>query len=83
MSKLHTDSNLLVDNSTDPVIFRITNAPANLTASQVGVLRSWDGAAFAGTRATIIGENLIEAPGLYEINLGTAGNAAVQESTKP
>ena len=83
MSRLHTDDRLLVDNSTDAVVFRITNTPAQLTASQVGVLRSWDGAAFQGTRATIVGTNLIEAPGLYEINLGVAGNAAVQEPIKP
>jgi len=75
---LLSDAVKILDNETGPVEFRITRAFARLAVSGAGTLKSWQGNAFdAGTAFTE--SQTITSPGRYEITLGGAGYATIQE----
>jgi len=78
VAALLTDADLILDNETGPVEFRTTRANARLAVSAAGTLKSWQGNAFdAGVAFTE--SQTITSPGRFEITLGGAGYATVQE----
>jgi len=76
---IHNDTVKLLDNEAGPKEFRVTYAPARLAVSGAGTLKSWQGNAFdAGVAFTET--QIITGPGRYQITLGGAGYATIQES---
>jgi len=76
--KLLSDKDLILDNATGPVEFRTSRANARLSVSAAGTLKSWNGNAF-DPGVAFTESQTITCSGRFEITLGGAGYASVQE----